>query len=348
MNDAEIIAAEVLPEYDLAGALIRRIDKGLINRTFEIGKNGKKWILQKVNPIFSPEVHFDIEAVTSHIEHKGMLTPRLLKTRKGSLWTEDRNNGIWRMMTFIEGIFHDRAPDEGVCFEAGRIAGRFHETVSTLSYRFRHKRLNVHNTIRHFRHLKEVLETYKNHRLYKDAECLGRRILSEGSSLMLPENLPPRIVHGDLKLNNIVFSKNGRATALVDLDTFSEMNIPVELGDAWRSWCNPEGEDASECSFNIEYFKAALEGYGESGKRLLSQDEIAPLPYAAQVIALELASRFCSDALEECYFGWDSSRFPDAGSHNLVRAANQYSLARSITLEADRIKLLVFKILGKG
>ena len=49
-------------------------DGGLINDTFVVG-SPPSGILQRVNPIFGPDVHLDIEAITAHLERKGMLTP---------------------------------------------------------------------------------------------------------------------------------------------------------------------------------------------------------------------------------------------------------------------------------
>ena len=46
-------------------------------------------------------------------------------------------------------------------------------------------------------------------------------------------------------------------------------------------------------------------------------------------ISLELAARFCADALNERYFGWDAERFAGRGEHNLHRAHGQHSLFRA-------------------
>ncbi|MBL8945157.1 MAG: hypothetical protein JNK45_18470, partial [Myxococcales bacterium] len=56
---------------------------------------------------------------------------------------------------------------------------------------------------------------------------------------------------------------------------------------------------------------------------------------------LELAARFAADALRERYFGWDASRFPARGEHNLVRAKGQWSLhAQVLATRAQRLAAL--------
>jgi Ser/Thr protein kinase RdoA (MazF antagonist) len=137
-------------------------------------------------------------------------------------------------------------------------------------------------------------------------------------------------VHGDPKLNNIVFGKDGTARCLIDLDTLSRMTIPVELGDAFRSWCNPTGEDVVAARFDLSLFEAAIGGYARETRGFLTPAEIAAIPGAVETIALELAARFCADALEESYFGWNRVRFPSASAHNLHRARSQLALGQSI------------------
>jgi hypothetical protein len=50
----------------------------------------------------------------------------------------------------------------------------------------------------------------------------------------------------------------------------------------------------------------------------------------ARTISLELAARFCADALHESYFGWNPQKFPTRGAHNLVRARGQLAVSRSV------------------
>ena len=142
--------------------------------------------------------------------------------------------------------------------------------------------------------------------------------------------LPMRIVHGDLKVSNVRFA--GRdAVALIDLDTVSRGPLDAELGDAFRSWCNPAAEDDPAPVFALDLFAAAVEGYAAGGGRHgPTDDEWASIVPGVERITLELSARFAVDALEERYFGWDATRFATRGEHNLVRATNQLALARQI------------------
>src|SRR5262249_31493875 len=140
--------------------------------------------------------------------------------------------------------------------------------------------------------------------------------------------LPRGHAHGDLKISNVLFTGDGEAHALLDLDTLGRLPIAFELGDAFRSWCNPLGEDVAETRFDLEVFAAAVAGY--AGARALAPEEVASLVPGVETIALELAARFCVDVFEDRYFGWDSAHFPSRREHNRVRACGQLALARAI------------------
>jgi hypothetical protein len=45
---------------------------------------------------------------------------------------------------------------------------------------------------------------------------------------------------------------------------------------------------------------------------------------------VELAARFCTDAMESVYFSWDADRYASRSAHNLARTANQLRLARTL------------------
>jgi hypothetical protein len=65
-----------------------------------------------------------------------------------------------------------------------------------------------------------------------------------------------------------------------------------------RSWCNPRGEDTESPFFDLEVFHAAVLGYARGGFTL-DDGEKASFVIGTQTVALELASRFCTDAFED-------------------------------------------------
>jgi hypothetical protein len=120
------------------------------------------------------------------------------------------------------------------------------------------------------------------------------------------------------------------------------------MGDALRSWCNTGGEDVREAAIDVALFAAALEGYAQVARRqgFPSPEEARSLVDGLSTICLELAARFLADALCESYFGFDASRFPAAGEHNLLRGRGQFSLFLSVARGREALQQVVLRTLG--
>ena len=97
-----------------------------------------------------------------------------------------------------------------------------------------------------------------------------------------------------------------------------------------RSWCNPSGEDSPDTArFNLQIFEASAQAFLAHAPPL-SQRELTSLAPGVERICLELAARFCADAVTTpTYFREDRKRFPMMGNHNLHRARCQFQLGRS-------------------
>ena len=327
----------VLAAWGLVGARAQPVSSGHINRTYRVDPTGRDpLVLQRLSPIFGVEVNEDIEAISAELERAGLLTPRLVPTADGALWLET-DDGPWRALTCIEGQTLLQVDSPARCAEAGALLGRFHAALWSCPHRFRHRRLGVHDTARHLATLREALDRRTAHRLYADVTPVGQTILAEAEQVGISGDLPLRVVHGDPKISNVIFGPDGAALALVDLDTLARMPLPVELGDALRSWCAPAGEE-QEGPFDLALYRAALDGYAGGAGDRPTEAERAAIPDGVALIAVELAARFCADALLESYFGWDRSRFGSAAEHNLARARSQLFLARDVRRRLDEMR----------
>ena len=292
-------------------------------------------MLQRVNAIFPVGIHRNILAVTEHLQARGMLTPRLLPTREGELCLQLGAQGVWRLMTFVDGVTFDviAAPEQARA--AGALVGRFHRAVESLDHDFAERRRGAHDTPRHLERLRAALAAHGAHRLHGTVGPLARAMLERAAALPPLPALAERVCHGDLKFNNVLFATgaDGRGAdplCLIDLDTVGPGLLAFELGDAWRSWCNRHGEDQPEAAFDLAILAASLEGYRGGLGRPLSPDEGRALLLGLEWVSLELAVRFVTDALDESYFGWNSDRFPTRGDHNLTRAQGQWSLHEAV------------------
>lgn len=320
---------------------VSRLGAGLINETWRVEADGRALVLQRVNPVFAPEIHDNIRAVTARLRAAGIQTPELLETPGGRPYAVDDEGGVWRLMTFVDGRTFDTAQSLDQVRSAGRLVARVHEALDGLDHEFVGLRAGVHDTPRHLASLRSALEAHRDHRLYDAVAPLGASILAASEALEALPALPETICHGDLKFNNLRFSDDGvEAICLVDLDTFAPMSLAFELGDAFRSWCNPGGEVAEGVRFDVEVFEAGYCGYAEGRGRALTAEERRGIVLGVEWISLELAARFAADALAERYFGWDATRHATRGEHNLERAQGQlrlHELARATRGARERV-----------
>jgi Ser/Thr protein kinase RdoA (MazF antagonist) len=337
----------VLEAFELTRESLARAPSGLINPTwFARSRRGAALVLQRVNPLFSAEVNMDIAAVTDHLARKGVLTPRLVPTRTGALWLE-HEGALWRVLTRIEGICRDALESPAQARSAGRIVAEFHRAVGDLDHSFRHRRPGVHDTPRHIRTLREALVEQRGHRHFDIIEPLAERVLEAAAVLPPLPKTAERVVHGDPKISNLIFAPDSdRALCLVDLDTVSRMAVALELGDALRSWCNPAHEDAASARFDRSLFDAAITGYADAAQGFLTRDEWSAIPRGTLTITVELASRFCTDALRESYFGWNRARYESSSAHNQARVHGQLLLAEGIRAELTELEAKTAEAFG--
>lgn len=342
MADNQRTARSILAKYGLESAGISPLGNGLINQTWLVEDTAtRQFVLQRVNSIFPPAVNEDIDVLTRHIADQGLTTCRLVPASDGALWVE-RDAAVWRLLSRIDGVSHDALTSADQAREAGTVLGRFHRAVSDLDHHFANRRPGIHDTARHLQFLDETLKARTDHPEYVAVSSLGREILDIADSLPALPQVPDRVVHGDPKVNNILFEPDSdRALCLIDLDTISRMPLPLELGDAMRSWCNPSGEDYWTGEFSAELFMPSIEGYAEQTRGWILPEESSSIVSATHIILVELAARFCADALNETYFAWDPDKFSTRSEHNQVRAAGQLTEARSLLAQEKELTAFV-------
>ena len=332
---------------DVAGAFGWRVEQieplagGLINATFVVREAGQPIAaLQRLHPIWAPEVNLDLDAVTSHVAARGMETPRLIRAHGDRAWVE-HDGKVWRALTWIDGESVHAVPDPSWAETAGALVGTFHRAVADLVWEYKFARAGVHDTAAHLGRLRAHVDAGGD----ADAVELGREILAAAIVLPALPHAPRRHVHGDLKISNVMFRRDPvRAVALVDLDTLGKGTLAFELGDAMRSWCNPKGEDEARVRFELPIFAAAMRGFRSVADALVSRDERIAIVHGLETVCLELAARFCVDAFEDSYFGWNPQKFPSRRAHNLVRARGQLALGLTVRdARADALDVVLAK-----
>jgi len=324
-------ARRALARYtDDPAARLAPLGGGLINQTFRFTCAQGRGVLQRLNPIFPPSINADIDRVTAHLQDRGMATPVVLRTLADDLWIDLGDDGAWRALSWVEGTTLPRASSPDTVAEAASLLGRFHRALADLDIEFGFARV-VHDTDAHLAKLTGLRADEADPAVRAQVDGLASSILVAGAALPALPDTPPRVLHGDPKLDNVRFDGDSqRALCLVDLDTLRRGPLTHDLGDAWRSWCNRSGEDEVDAALDLAFLRAAAEGYAAEATGFVTAEEVRGFGIALERIAIELAARFCADAYENRYFGWNAERFGSRREHNLARARGQLSLGLSV------------------
>lgn len=334
---------DLLPFWALDRESVRPApDNGLINRTYFVGGEPVRAVLQWVNPIFHSSLQYDIDAMTRHLEKRGLLTPRLLPNQSGGLWVDDDEGGVWRMLTFVPGKTVHQMNTPAQAASAGALVGRFHAALADFKEPPRSPQRKIHDTAARMAELERALELCDGHPFEVPARGLGREILDGFAAWQGTLELPERICHGDLKISNLRFDAQGeQGVCLLDFDTIAPMPLAVEMGDAWRSWCNKAGEsDPDGVAFDLAIFEASARAW-LGAFPAISQVERDSLAAGTERICWELASRFCADVVNNSYFLESRDKWPLPGEHNLVRARGQRNLALMARAAQDACEKII-------
>jgi hypothetical protein len=159
-----------------------------------------------------------------------------------------------------------------------------------------------------------------------------RALASEGAAA-----LPRRVVHNDCKLNNVLFDqRTGEALCVIDLDTVMPGSVLADFGDLARTAACPAPEDEADLArvrVDARLYEALVRGYLSGTAGMLAPVEIALLPLAGPLIALETGIRFLTDHLAgDVYF-----RIHRPG-HNLDRARVQLRLTEQLLAGAVDVR----------
>lgn len=309
----------ILKEYSIEGSKIEKIHTGLINETYKITCSDNKYILQKLNSIYSFANLQDMDSITKHVNQSIKILPSLIKTKDGKLGV---NEGpyIWRLIEYIDGDVYESTNSETQAFECGKILGLFHKALKNFSYEFKSDLGRAHQSRKTYERLITTLNEYKIEDEIKPLIV----VISEIEKHFIDKKYRMVITHSDPKISNMIFSNN-KAIALIDLDGCRDNYLFLELGDALRSWCGKEEDDQTN-TFDMRKFTSALNGYMDSAGSFIKKEELLLVPQSIKVITLGLASRFLRDYYVDSYFGWNNKKYSSRKEHNLERVKSQLNL----------------------
>jgi Ser/Thr protein kinase RdoA (MazF antagonist) len=247
----------------LAGPIeVRSLSTGLLHRSFHVRGGHGEYVLQRVSDVFAPEIHENIAAVTHHLRQRGLVTFELVPTKEGALCAEFGLHGRWRLLTHLDGISFEEVQSRAQARSAAELIGRFHAALDDFEAPLAPMGIPFRNTALYLARMDRALDEHAGHRLGEPVRGIAQQIHTGFERLGPPMAAPERVIHGDLKLANILFEGSepparDRALALIDFDTLMRAPLWSEWGDAWRSWCAVGGDENEERSFDLAIFESS-------------------------------------------------------------------------------------------
>ncbi|MBH8575998.1 aminoglycoside phosphotransferase family protein [Nostocaceae cyanobacterium CENA369] len=340
---------------------VQAFGSGNINDTFLVSLDSPKeqhFVLQRINTQVFRQPQLIMQNMctfTEHVRKRLQITPltrrwevpRVLLTQDAQDHWRDAQGSFWRAISFIEGSqSFDRMHDRSHAQEIGYALGMFHNLISDLPPEKLADTLEgFHITPFYLQHYEEVLpktsvakspELNYGLQFVRDRQTFAH-ILENAKA---EGRLPLRLMHGDPKINNVMFdTATQQAVSVIDLDTVKPGLVHYDIGDCLRSGCNPAGEETENWEsvyFDTDLCQAILEGYLSVAKAFLTENDYAYMYDAIRLIAFELGLRFFADYLAgNVYF---KIKHPE---HNLERALVQFKLTESIESQETKIRSII-------
>lgn len=313
--------------------------------TWVQGGQRRRFLHQHLNEdVFSdiPSVMHNVVQVTDHLERKrrelgddGFHTLRLVPTRAGQAYLRVQGDP-WRTYEFVENTeSFDSCLDTKHAYEAARAFGQFQARLADLDpSRLRETIPDFFSTPHRLRQLDAAVASDAAGRVpsvradlaFVDARRSATRLIEKE---IVAGRMPARIVHGDTKLNNVLFDQDSaRAVCIVDLDTCMKAYSLYDFGDLVRfsaATCAEDEPDLSRAGTDLELYKALVAGYRETAGQFLTPLEIELMPFAARLVTLTIGMRFLADHLNgDVYFKVSRE------DHNLQRARVQFAMVAAM------------------
>ena len=334
---------------------------GNINDTFLVSWQeieAKSFILQRINTNVFSEPKLVMQNMRIYADHvrdrfkkepldRRWEVPQVLLTEQGLDYWQTENGEFWRSLSFIAGSqSFDAIASTTQAQEVGYALGTFHHLVSDLvPERLADTLEGFHITPRYLRQYEEVVAKHEAKRSPELNYCLQFVDDRKGLAHILEDakaagKLRSRIMHGDPKVNNILFDKQTQlAVSMIDLDTVKSGLVHYDIGDCLRSGCNLAGEETEQwesVGFETELCQGILQGYLSMARSFLTEYDYVYIYDAIRIITFELGLRFLTDYLAgNIYF---HVKYPE---HNLLRSLVQFRLVESIETQESIINKII-------
>ncbi len=341
-------------------ATVKELQSGHINDTYLITTTEvPNFILQRINQMVFKDVPALVNnkiIVTEHLRLKlssdkyDSVTLTFLPTKESQYYHIDDGGNYWNLMIYIEGSKNfEKVTDKNIAYEAGELYGEFLNLTSDIDATLLTETIpNFHNMEFRFLEFDNAFKKASKERLELSTKEIKKVLELKEYMLVLhrlvkDKKIPIRVTHNDTKISNALFTLQHKGICVIDLDTVMPGIIHYDFGDAIRTICNSADEDEKELAkitFNIEYYKAFVEGFLKSQQQNITKIEADYLAVSAKVMTFIMALRMLTDFLNNDVYYKISYEL-----HNLNRAKNQLRLIEEMDKQFEEMQKIVSQYL---
>ncbi|MEA3350036.1 MAG: aminoglycoside phosphotransferase family protein [Chloroflexota bacterium] len=369
MNKIRKVAEQFVSSGNVVN--VDEFGNGNINDTYLVHVDDQgieNFILQQINTYVFPRPKLIIHNLRTFTEHVNQRlknggfnlnrrwdVPKILPTRAGADFYVDAQDSFWRAISFVKHSHsYDTVQSMDHARETGYALGLFHNLVSDLDSK------RMHDTLVGYHIAPQYLQQYDHaaasqtrindsplvrycHQSIRERRDLTS-ILEDAKK---QGHLKTHIIHGDTKVNNILFcDKTDQAISFIDLDTVKPGLIHYDIGDCLRANCNPLGEETTDFDnvhFETPLARSILEGYFANAGTFLTENDYAFIFDAVRLLTFEQGLRFFADYLAgDIYFKVKHAE------HNLERAVVQFKLTESIEAQEKELRSIIADLKPSG
>lgn len=335
----------VAEQFTIEGSILDIEDygNGHINDTYRIETSVRYYLLQRINKNVFPDptkVMENIKNVTEFIRQQVIHeqgdiyreTLNLIETKDGNTFLVDEEDNFWRMYIYIDNAYSfDLVERVGDFYQSALAFGKFQHQLEQFPAETLHYTIEkFHHTPSRYEALIKAIENASPERLENAAEEIAFAKDRKAFTNVLWDlhekgDLALKVSHNDTKLNNVLIDKSTReALCVIDLDTVMPGFVLDDFGDSIRFGASTGAEDEKDLSkvnFDLNLYRAYVEGFLKGAKGSVTQVEAIHFPEGAKMMTFECGIRFLTDYLnEDIYF---KTEYDD---HNLVRTKTQFKL----------------------
>lgn len=324
----------IFEQYGWERPLIKPLNQGLINQTFEVHTQQGDFILQNINTqVFKQPKSIDenIKAIGKYLDQYAASTifTHLIPTKTGETLVEWEGKH-YRAFKKIEGAAFDVLTNTTQAKSAAHQFGLFTARLSgfpvgqlkatipqfhDLELRYKQfEQAAIHGDRSRIQEVNEELLFLKAHKSYLD----------KWLHFVKNKEAHLRVTHHDTKISNVLFKNETEAICVIDLDTTMPGYFISDVGDMCRTYLclvNEECQHLDQVKIIPERWNAIQDGYLSAMAEHLTHFEKDHFSFSGQFMIYMQAIRFLTDYLE-----LDKYYHTTRPGQNLDRTRNQIQL----------------------